>query len=234
MPTHTPQEYALRDSIVLMLAALHRVLLARCAAYAVSAGKPLTHALNRLTSDGQLVRHERLLPGGLTAYTVSASAALRLGVPRDRAELPTGAALDLAIAVQTFCFLGRRLRDRLTAEEAASLLGPAAPTNVPFILSDETGGPAVFRAVLVANRAPAEAIRYLRTLIEQGERHGALGAWIASRQLGFAMLAPTAPYASALERAIMRSRLSERAAVLVDVGPGAEHLSAHFKTAKGK
>ena len=234
MPTYTPQQYAARDHIVLNLAGSFRILIPRCAAHAVSAGKPLTHALNRLTDDGDLVRHERWLPGGLTAYTISASAAQRLGFPRDRAEVPAGAALDAAIAVQVFCHLGRHPRHRLSSEEAASLLDRAAPANVPFVMSDEFGSATVFRTMLVADHAPAEVVRHLRTVIEQGERQAKLAAWITSRQLGFAMLAPTLQYATALEKAVARRRLRERAAVIIDVGPDAEHLAEFLKAGKGK
>lgn len=233
MPAYTPQQYASRDRILLTLAGTYRILLARCAAHAVAAGKPLTHALNRLTDNGELLRHERALPGGLTAYTISASAAQRLGYPRDRAELPAGAALDTAIAVQVFAHLGRHPRYRLTAEEAAALLDQAAPANVPYVLSEELGSPALFRTMLVANRAPADAVRHLRTLVDQGERQEKLAAWLASRQLGFALLAPTPQYATALEKAVVRAGLMERTAVLIDVGPDAEHLAAYFKLGKG-
>jgi hypothetical protein len=102
------------------------------------------------------------------------------------------------------------------------------------VISDELGSPTVFRTVLVANRAPADAIRYLRTLVDQAERHTSLAAWIASRQLGFAMLVPTPQYAAALEKSVMRAQLKERAAVIVDIGPDAEHLASFFKAGKEK
>ena len=234
MPAHTPEEYARRDRILLLLAGLYRILLARCAARAFAGGKPLTHAVNRLTDNGDLVRHERVLPGGLTAYTLSPAAAARLGLPRDRAELPTGAALDTAIAVQAFSHLGRYPRYRLSADEAAELLDSAAPANVPFVISDELGSPAVFRVMLAANRPPADAIRHIRTLIEQAERHAKLRTCVASRQLGFAVLAPTAQHATGLEKALTRSRILEQAAVIVDIGPDAEHLAGVLKEGKGK
>lgn len=234
MPTFTPEQYARRDQCLLQMTATERILLARCAAAALADGKPLTHALNRLVDGGDLVRHERLLPGGLTVYTLSPSAAARLGLPRDRAEIPATAALDSAIAVQVFTHLGRHPRCRLTAEEAAELLAGPAPANVPFVLSAELGAPAVFRAVLAANRAPADAVRYLRTLIDQAQRHAELSRWLASRQLGFALLARNAQEATSLEKAVVRARVLQQADVIVDVGPDAEHLAGVLKKMKGK
>ena len=80
------------------MAADYRILLPSCAAATFGRGKPLIHVLNRLVDDGDLHRHERSLPGGLTVYTLTASAAARHGLSRDRAEFPTAAALDAAIA----------------------------------------------------------------------------------------------------------------------------------------
>lgn len=231
MPEFTPEQYARRDERLLRLTAGHRVLLARCAAAALADHKPLTHALNRLTDSGALVRYERVLPGGLTAYTVSPSTATRLGLPRERAELPTGAALDTAVAIQVFAHLGRHPRFRLSANEVAALLNSAAPTNVPYLLSSELGAAALFRTLLVANRDPAEATRYVRTLTEQATRHPQLCHWIAARQLGFALLASTRQQVAALEKGLVRSGLTARVALIVDVGPDAEHLAAFLKSA---
>lgn len=233
MPTYTPAQYARRDDCVLRMTACHRILLPRCAAAALTDHKPLTHALNRLTDDGSLVRHERLLPGGLTIYTLSPTSATRLGLPRERAELPTAAALDAAIAVQVFCHLGRRARFRLTADEVDGIFPKAAPNNVPFVISGELGSVAIFRALLVADRSPAEAIRYLRTLIEQAERHKTLASELAERQLGFALLASTPQQVAALEKSLNRSGLLQRAAVIIDIGPDAEHLAAALKAQHG-
>jgi hypothetical protein len=207
--------------------------LAAVAAFALTGKKPLTHAINRLTDGGSLIRHERVLPGGLTAYTLSPAAAARLGLPRDRAELPSAAALDTAIAVQAFSHLGRHTRYPLSTGQAAELLSGAAPANVNFVVSDELGSPAVFRLMLAANRAPADTVRYLRTLIDQTERHPALAPWVAVKQLGFAVLACNRTHEVALEKAVSRARIRERAAVIVDVGPDAEHLAAVLKGRKG-
>ncbi|MDZ4656137.1 MAG: hypothetical protein SH868_01020 [Bythopirellula sp.] len=233
MPTYTPAQYACRDDCVLRMTACYRILLPRCAAAALANHKPLTHALNRLTDDGSLIRHERLLPGGLTVYTLSPSTAARLGLPRERAELPTAAALDTAIAVQVFCHLGRGARFRLTADEVDELFPKAAPNNVPFVISGELGSVAIFRAVLVADRAPADAIRYLRTLIEQAERHKTLASELANRHLGFALLASSPQHVAALEKSLARSGLLSRAAVIIDVGPDAEHLALSLKAKQG-
>jgi hypothetical protein len=233
MPTYTPEQYARRDHILLYLTGLDRILIARCAAAALASGKPVTHAINRLVDSGDLLRYERVLPGGLTIYTLSPTAASRLAISRDRAELPSGAALDIAIAVQVFSHLGRHPRYRLSSAEAAELLEGAAPANVPFVLSDELGAPAVFRVVLAANRTLAESIRHLRTLVDQAERHAKLSSWVASKQLGFAVLAQTFQHATELERLVNRSGVLKRAAVIVDVGPDAEHLAAVLKERKG-
>jgi hypothetical protein len=227
MPSFTPAQYARRDEAGLDFTALHRVTVPRCAAIALADGKPLTHALNRLTDGGLLNRHERSLPGGLTVYTLSQTAAARRGLPQDRAALPSGAALDTALAVQAFCYLGRARRHRLSAPEVAKLLGPAAPANVPFVISDELGTAAVFRTILAADRQPSDLVKHLRTVVAQAERHATFGAWVRGRQLGFAVLCVHRRHAEATERAISRAGIP--AAIVIDVGPDAEHLAAFLK-----
>jgi hypothetical protein len=234
MPTFSPEQYAKRDRLLLLLAALFRILIPRCIAQLVAAGKPLTHALNRLTDDGDLVRLERFLPGGLTGYMLSPQGCGRIGAPRDRAELPSGAALDAAIAVQFFSTLGPYPRFRTAADEASELLGTAVPANVPWICSRELGETKMFRAVLTLNRLPAEAVRHLRTLADQALQHAKLGPWISAHQLGFAVLAPTASSAAAIEKAVEQSGLRQRVAIVVGLGPDAEHLAAALKQYDGR
>lgn len=234
MPAFTPNQYAKRDRLLLELAALHRILLPRCAAHLLAGGKPLTHALNRLTDAGLLLRFERSLPGGLSYYSLSAQGCARIGAARDRAELSSGSALDVAIAVHYYVAFSPRPCFRITCEEAEELVGAAVPANVPWILSAELGEPKVFRVMLAANRPPAAAVRHLRTLLDQAMQHAALGAWVSAKQLGFAALAPTKASAAAMERAVEKSKLRQRAAILVGVGPDAEHLSDALKIQGGK
>ena len=229
MPAYTSSQYAQRDRLALDYAAVHRVILPRCAAQVLSGGKPITHALNRMTDDGDLCRYERCLPGGLTAYTLSPRAAARLGLSSDRADLPAGSVLDTAIAVQVFCCLGPHLRYRLNSEESASLFEGAVAPNVPLVLSNELGGTKAFRGVLAANRPPGEVVRYVRTLISQAEQHPKLSQWAVSRQLGFAVLTPNMPSREMVEKALTKSQLSRHASIIVGLGPDADHLAASLK-----
>ncbi len=167
-------------------------------------------------------------------HPFAARLAPRIGALRDRAELPAGATLDAAIAVQFFMTLGKHPRVRLSAEEASELLETAVPANVPWLCSSELGKATVFRAMLAANRAPAEAVRHLRTLIDQAAEHAKLGPWISEKQLGFAVLAPSASSTATLEKAVEKSGLRQRAAIVVGLGPDAEHLSWCSNTLKAK
>lgn len=229
MPTYSPDQYARRDQRLLAMVANERILLARCAAAALAAGKPLTHAVNRLVDGGYLLRHERILPGGLTVYTLTPTAAARHNLPRDRSELPAPAALDTALAVQCFAHLGRHPRYRLSTEDVSHLFQGAAPANVVYVVSAELGKPTIFRTLLTANRSPTDSVRYLRTLVDQAQRHPELGRWLAARQLGFALLAPTKQHVTVLQKAVARTESLRQISIIVDVGPDAEHLAATLK-----
>lgn len=233
MPKHTPEQYARRDRLILKLAVQDRILLPPCAARLLADGKTVAHALKSLAAQSLLVGMPRSLPGGFSYYLPSVQCCVRAGASKDRATPLTGAALDAAIAMQFFTAMGMHVRHRLSINEVNNLVSSSLPTNVAFVGSEELGQATIFRVTLAQNKTPQEVVRQLRHLISQTERHGQLSEWLASRQLGFAVLCVNETHCAAVSRAVEKSNLSKNAPLIIDLGPDAEHYGACLKKRGG-
>jgi hypothetical protein len=226
----TPQ-YLKRDRCLLEHAALYRIVLPPAAAAVFSGGRAIPHVFTRLVDDGMLAPFPRALPGGLSYFAPTPKGCAAANAPRERAALLQGAALDLAIGVSFFCNLCRgQRRYRLDAKEADQLFETSVPANVPFVVSDELDGAVkAFRVFQAASLRMPEVLRRLRVLLDQIGQEQKLDAWVQSRQLGFAVLTPTASAKAALEKCISKSGLIRSCQIIVDLGPDANNLAAALK-----
>ncbi len=229
MPTANTSAYERRDALLLRHVALYRLTLPAIVRSAFFGGKEPGHVLKRLCDLGQLLAHLRSLPGGLTYYLLTPSGCALANAPKERAESFQGAAFELALGVLTFCFLGRVRRYRLEPTEVETALGCTQPPNVPFVVTDELGSPCVLRIVQGATGTPQQLVRQLGELADKLADRPDLERRLATGELGFGVLAPTAQKCLAIEKAASQSRVGKELTIVVDVGATAESVALLLK-----
>lgn len=191
------------------------------------------HVVKRLAADGLVELMPRAIPGGISYCRLTLRGAARIDAPKTRAGVLNTAALNSAIAIAYWAYLaGSARRYRLESREVGRLLGGAGPRqNVPHVITDEVGHPAIMR-VYLAHGATPNSLAKLRGTIDEALAEPKLRPWIKDRDYGFAALAPTQEACQSLETAIDRAQLRERALVIVGLGPSPETLASTLRRRK--
>jgi hypothetical protein len=181
---------------------------------------------------GILSAYSRWLPGGLSAYTLSAHGCKVFGFPSERSERPGAAALDLALGIPYYCTLAGPRRYRVEHDELVALLGRSAPArNVPHIWTDESGGPQILR-VYQTTQNPAQTTKRIHAIVSELRERPILNVWMHQRLYGLAVLVPSSTQLPAYRRAVERAELNKYLPVYVGLGPTAETLATEVRRRK--
>jgi hypothetical protein len=223
--TDKSAQHHARDLALFDLVLRHRVILREVADRFLESNSG--HILRRHCEEGALATEARAYPGNITGYRATAKTCALMGAAKDRARALRGSALNMAIALNVFCWLEEHGRLPLYHAETKELLGSSAPAPaVSHVASEELGFPSIFRVFHAADVDLSKTLDTVRRRIHDARMHPTLSAWQESGEYGLAVLAPTSKKRDAILRALSKSGHAGQASIIVGLGPTVETLHA--------
>lgn len=230
----TAEQYETRVLMILRHAYDYKLLLGYPAARVFNDGTPLPHVLKAMSDDSLLEGRPRFFPGGLGVYVLGERGYAKLQKKKPATQILQGPTVDAAVAPLWFCCGEKVRRYRISQDEQFEFFGDAIPANVAVVVSDELGDAKLFRVIHAVTQSPADAIRKVRQVVDQMSRSPKLSLMLSQKQLGVALLSPTAGSLMALEKAVAKASLADEVSLITGLGPTAETLAAAIKSAKGE
>jgi hypothetical protein len=227
-----------RDESLCHWAGRYHILFYAAASEALYGGKNCGQFVRKLSEKPHeyLRIYQRAIPGGLSAFQLTAKSCREFGYPEERSAMPGASATDEAYGTQYFCVFdgpATNTRRRVENKEIEPIIGEKLPENVAYIVTDELGHLAVFR-IYQPTCSDANAVKYIRDRLTDFMTERALSECIKGRQFGFALLGVTPERVASLTRAIDRANLRNECEILVGLGPDAANLAKALKRRRAK
>ena len=172
-------------------------------------------------------------PDGFSYYQLTEEGAKAIGLseaPRVRDERGAHAAL----AALWFCSMDKERRLLLTGAEEKELLGVNAPGAAHCI--EPAGEWSVLHELYVPGAGTSEehVVDRLKKRIDERRKDPILRDWVASRNLGFAVLVEKEERQTALRNRIGKAELRRFTSVVVELAPGPATLGAFLHDRNGR
>lgn len=172
-------------------------------------------------------------PDGFSYYQLTEEGAKAIGLaepPRIRDEH----GLHAALASLWFCAMDEGPRLLLTAAEEQKLLGVNAPGSVHCI--EPAGEWSVLHELYIPGPGTSEenVLDRLKKRIEERRKDPLLRDWIASRNLGFAVLVEKDDRQATLKNRIGKADLRRFTSIIVELAPGPATLRAFLHDRNGR
>jgi len=172
-------------------------------------------------------------PDGFSYYELTDEGARAIGLSKTP-EVRDDHCVHAALAALWFCAMEEQSRLLLSAAEEQELLGVNAPGAVHCIQPD--GEWSVLHELYIPGPGTSEenVVDRLKKRIEDRRKDPLLRDWIASRNLGFAVLVENEPRQRALKNRIGKAELRRFTSVVVELAPGPATLAGFLHDRNGR